>query len=99
LRLVAGIAVASWIGALILLAMVPGGSFGPRAALGAGSALLLSAIASTFVAQSRISSMLGRLADTANTRSEELSAGISSAIAPWLLVLGLALIVVAVFTV
>lgn len=100
LRFVAGIAVASWLGStLFFSARLIGGSLGARAALGAAWASLVAALASAFVAQSRIANALGRIADAANVRPDELSAGISGAIAPWLIVFGLALIAIAVLVV
>ena len=99
LRLVAGIAVASWLGTLFFSARLTGGGLGARATLGVAWASFLAALASALVAHLRIANALGRIAIAGNARPDELSAGISGALAPWLIVFGLALIAVAVLVV
>src|SRR5437660_3639624 len=61
LRLIAGFAVASWLGTLFFTARVfaaAGGGPGARAAIGVGWALLLAALALAFAAQSRVAAAL-----------------------------------------
>jgi hypothetical protein len=96
LRLIAAVAVATWVGALFLSARVIGGPVGARITLGVGGALLLGALAAAFVAQSGVANSLGRISDL-NAREDELSTGVSGAIAPWLLIGGLALVGAAMF--
>jgi len=90
LRLLAGVAVACWIGTLFFSARLIGGSIGARAALGGGWALLLGAVAASFVAQSTVASALDRLDERADRR-DAASSGAAGALALWLIVLGLAL--------
>lgn len=90
LRLLAGVAVASWIGTLFFSARLLGGSAGVRAALGAGWLLLLAAFAASFIAQSRVAEAASR------TDRRDVDPGVAGALALWLIVLGLALVGVAV---
>jgi hypothetical protein len=90
LRLLAGVAVASWIGTLFFSARLLGGSPGARAALGIAWLLLLSAFASSFVAQSQVAESASRLDE------RPVDSGLAGAFALWLIVLGLALVGVAV---
>jgi hypothetical protein len=90
LRLLAGVAVASWIGTLFFSARLLGGSTGVRAALGAAWLLLLAAFASSFIAQSRVAEAASR------TDERDVDPGVAGAFALWLIVLGLALVGVAV---
>jgi hypothetical protein len=90
LRLLSGIAVASWIGTLFFSARLIGGPTGARVALGAGWLLLLLAFASAFTGQSRVAE--------AATRAEDgpVDSGLGGALAVWMIVLGLGLIALAV---
>jgi hypothetical protein len=72
-----------------------GGAAGARAALGGGWLLLLGAIAMSFTAQSRVAAALDHVGAVADRR-DAVSAGISGALALWFIVLGLALVGVAV---
>ena len=94
LRLVAGVAVASWIATLFLSTRLIGANLGARLALGGGWVLLLAALASAFVAQSRVADALSRM-DEANGRLEALQSGPAGKLSPWLMVIGLALVGVA----
>jgi hypothetical protein len=96
LRLIAAVAVATWVGALFLSTRVIGGPVGARITLGAGGALLLGALAAAFVAQSRVANSLTRLTDL-NARQDDLANGVGGAVAPWLLIGGLALVGTAMF--
>src|SRR5436190_23894187 len=60
LRLLAGIAVASWIGTLFFSARLIGGSLPARVAIGSGWVLVLGSIAMSFVAQSQVAAALDR---------------------------------------
>jgi hypothetical protein len=94
LRLVAGTAAATWLGTLFFSGRFVGGAIGARVALGCGWMLLLAALAAAFQAQSRIGDALRRIDDSA--RVDEVSSGTGGAIAPWLMVIGLALVGLAV---
>jgi len=90
LRLLAGVAVASSIGTLFFSARLIGGPPWTRAALGGAWVLLLSAFASSFVAQSHVAEAASR------PDEREVDSGVVGALALWLIVLGLALVGVAV---
>lgn len=87
LRLLAGVAIASWLGTLFFSARLVGGASAGRVALGVGWLLLLAALAASFVAQSAVTRGLSR------TDTRDLApSGTAGALAPWLLVSGLAVI-------
>jgi hypothetical protein len=86
LRLLAGIAVASWIGTLFFSSRALGGGIGPRLALGGAWLLILLAFAAAFVGQSRVAESLARSDD------RDLGSGAVGAAALWLIVAGLALV-------
>jgi hypothetical protein len=96
LRLVAGVAVAAWLGTLFFSARLAGGGSAARISVGVGWALLLAALASSFLAQSTVSKALDRVDDDASTRRDIVDAGFAGAVAPWLLIAGLAVIAAAV---
>jgi hypothetical protein len=87
LRLVAAIAVVSWLATLFFSRDLLQGAALARAALGIGWLLLLSALGCAFTAQSAVA---GRI-----TGEGELSSGTAGTIAPWLIVAGLAVVGVA----
>lgn len=93
LRLVAGIAIASWIGTLFLAVRLAGGPVGARVALGFGWALLLAAVATAFAGQSTVAAAMARAADDPTGRDPAGSIG--AVLAPWLVVAGLAVVGVA----
>jgi hypothetical protein len=68
LRLLAGVAVASWIGTLFMALRLTGGRLRVRAALGGGWILIIAAIAASFIAQSRVQRVLDR--DATSTTKE-----------------------------
>jgi hypothetical protein len=92
LRLVAGVAVAAWLGTLLLATLhahVTG--IGPRLTLGFGWFLLLAAIAAAFTGQTNV----GRTLDAIATGDERalrrgVSSGLIGFLAAWLIVGGLA---------
>ena len=86
LRLLAGIAVASWIGTLFFSARALGGGVGPRLAIGAAWLLLLVSFAAAFVGQSRVAESI------AHTEDRDLGSGTVGAVALWSIVGGLALV-------
>ena len=86
LRLLAGIAVASWIGTLFFSARALGGGVGPRLAIGAAWLLLLVSFAAAFVGQLRVAESL------AHTENRDLGSGTVGAVALWSIVGGLALV-------
>ena len=95
LRLLGGVAVATWIGTLFFSARLIGGHIGARIAIGGGWLLLLGAIAMSFVAQSQVAAALGSAGAGTDLR-DGVSSGIAGALALWLIVLGLALVGLAV---
>lgn len=99
LRLLAMLAVAGWIGTLIVAAVTTA-SVAARITLGVGWALLLTALAVTMAAQATVAAAVARLVDQgdlAELRSSATpTAGDIGAAAPWLLVAGLAVSALAV---
>jgi len=91
LRLLAGGAIASWLGTLFFSTRLVGGPVAARALLGGGWVLLLAAMAVSFGAQARVAAAL----DTA-TDDRAISPGAGGVLAVWLIVAGLALVGVAV---
>jgi len=90
LRLLAAVAVASWIGTLFVSARLVGGPAGARVALAVAWLFLLAAFASSFVAQSRVAEAASRPDDGA------VDFGVAGAFALWLIVIGLAVVGIAV---
>jgi hypothetical protein len=90
LRLLAGVAAASWIGTLFFSARLVGGGGGARPLLGCGWILLLAAVAASFSGQARVAAALDALArqDGATVRPIASAPG---TLAVWLIVAGLAL--------
>src|SRR5439155_14791424 len=91
LRLLAGVAVATWIGTLFFSARLIGGSLPARVAIGSGWVLLLGSIAMSFVAQSQVAAALDRVG-AGDERREAVSSSVAGALALWPIVLGLALV-------
>ena len=87
LRLVAAIAVVSWLATLFFSRELLQGAVLARAALGIGWVLLLSALGCAFTAQSAVANRIAG--------EGELSSGTAGTIAPWLIVAGLAVVGVA----
>ena len=92
LRLLAGVAIVSWLGTLFFAARVIGGPIGARVAIGAGWILLLAAVAASFSAQSSVAAAL----DSVSADDRPVASGVGGALAVWLIVAGLAVIGVAV---
>jgi len=88
LRLVAAIAVVSWLVTLFFSRELLQGGVAARAALGAGWILLLGSLGSAFTAQTTVASKIAGDGD--------LSSGPAGSIAAWLIVAGLAVIGMAV---
>jgi len=97
LRLLAGVALASWLGTLFFATKLAAG-IGGRVALGAGWVLLLAALGSTFSGQSRVARALGAIDDRTQA-ADVSSSGAAGAVAPWLIVAGLAVIAFSVLLV
>lgn len=93
LRVIAGTAVATWLGTLFLASRVIGGSMWARVLLGVGWALLLGALGAAFSGQSRIIRAVER---SSPDRDERLDAGLAAAASPWLIIVGLALVAASV---
>ena len=88
LRLVAAIAVVSWLATLFFSRELLQGGVAARSALGAGWLLLLGSLGSAFTAQSTVATKIAGEGD--------LSSGHAGSIAAWLIVAGLAVIGLAV---
>ena len=95
LRLLAGIAVASWMGTLFFSVRVMSGSVASRALLAAGWAMLLAAVAMAFKGQSTVARALEGAAQSLDSPDAKPSAG-AGEVAPWLIVVGLGLVGAAV---
>jgi hypothetical protein len=92
LRLLAGVALASWLATLIAAAGFSGSGFG-RAVLGLGWVLLLGALATALSGQAQVARALDRVGDELDERAEAknvVSSGRAGASAPWLILGGLA---------
>ena len=87
LRLLAGVAVASWIGTLILAVRATG--VGTRVFLGFGWLFLLCAIAASFIGQSRAAARVDALAQSDDS-GDVFRSGLSGVVALVLLIVGLA---------
>jgi hypothetical protein len=97
LRLLAGVAVATWIGTLFFSSRLIGGAIGARVMLGAGWLLLLGSLAMALTAQSRVAASLDAFSrDEGAVPGRSVSSGAGGALAPWLIVAGLALVGAAV---
>jgi hypothetical protein len=98
LRLLAGVAVAAWVGTLVFSARLIGAGAVARAALGGGWLLLLAAFAASFLAQSRVAASLDSFtkSDDGGSGSSSPASGAGGVLVLWLLVAGLALVCVAV---
>jgi len=99
LRLLAGAALASWIGTLFFSGRLIGGSPTPRLLLGAGWILLLAAMAASFGAQSRVAQALQQAGEDPGGMGSSATSTAAGALAPWLIVIGLACVGVAVLVV
>jgi hypothetical protein len=97
LRLLAGVAMASWLGTLLFATRLIGGAPSARLSLGIGWLLLLAALAAAFSAQSTIGRLLGRMDEQADPAA--ILTSTAGAIAPWLIVSGLAVIAAGVLLV
>jgi hypothetical protein len=97
LRLVAGVAVAGWLGTLVFAARLAGGPVGARVGFGIGWLLLLGALGSAFAALSAVASDLDRMDEDRPRR--EFDGGVAGTVAPWLIVAGLAVIGLAILLV
>jgi len=82
LRLIAGVAVVSWLGTLFFSTELTDGSAAARGALGVGWLLLLIALGAAFAAQSYVARQLAG--------DRDISGGAAGSLAPWLVVAGLA---------
>ncbi len=91
LRFVAALALAGWLGSLIVAVTLPGSSAGPRVIVATAWVLLLSALTLALRAQAALGDALARLDDPARRQP---TSGASGSVAAWLLILGLVLIAV-----
>jgi hypothetical protein len=95
LRFAAGVATVCWIVTLFLsLQFRGGGALGARVALGLGWAFLLGAMAAAFIGQSGVGRTLAGLDPDRDSPIQPTVAGL---MAPWFIVIGLALVGLAVF--
>lgn len=94
LRLMAGVAVASWLGTLFFATRLVGGPPAARGSLGTGWLLILGALAASFAGQSRVAA---GLASSPDRNSEGVpSSGAFGLLTPWLIVAGLAAIAIGI---
>jgi hypothetical protein len=96
LRLIAGVAAASWLGTLFFAARLIGASPPARVSLGIGWLLLLAALATAFSAQSSAARTLARVTDSAGAAPLDISSGLTGALAPWLIIAGLGTIAIGI---
>jgi len=89
LRLMAGVAAASLVGALLFSAQLVSTALWARVLLAGAWILLVTALALSFSGQARVAAALARLDDT--TGREALTSGVAGTLVPWLVVGGLAL--------
>lgn len=94
LRVVAGAALVSCLAALLLVARLAAG-VGARVTAGFGCLLLLAALAAAFTEQGRLGRLLAE-SDDRTSPDTILVGGVGGALAPWLIVAGLALAIVSV---
>jgi len=92
LRVVAGVALASWLGTLFLVSRMTASGTPGRVMLGVTWLFLLTALATAFSAQSRVAEELGRMDD--RSTAAEITRSVSGFAAPWLVVAGLATIAI-----
>ena len=88
LRLIAGVSIAAWIGTLVWLARAMAAGVGARVTLGFGWSFLLSAIAVSFVGQSRAAARIDALA-VSDEDPGDYRTGVSGGFALWLCISGL----------
>ena len=92
LRMLTGVAVFSWLGAIVMATRAGGGV--ARVLLGLGVILFIGGVAAVFTAQSHVGRVLARLDN--RTHADEFTASAAGAAAPWLVVGGLAATALAV---
>ena len=95
LRLLAGVAVVTWLGTLVFSTTLISRRHAGRIALGAGWLLLLAALATSLIGQSQVADMMGRLEYPVSDQAPP-SSGTAGATATWLIVAGMAVIGAAV---
>lgn len=88
LRVLAGVALAGWLGTLFLVGRVTASGTVGRVMLGIAWLFLLTALGTAFSAQSRVAAELGRMDD--RSTASEVTRSLAGLIAPWLIVAGLA---------
>jgi hypothetical protein len=88
MRLIAGAALAIWVGTLLLATTRLLAGTGGRVALGIGWLMLLTALACTFVEQSRLARAMAAADERLSVESATAS-GVAGVAAPWLVAAGL----------
>ena len=91
LRLLAGVAVASWIGTLFFSTRLMSAGVGARWLVGGGWILLLAAVAASFSGQAKVAAALDALAREDGARARPIASAAGTA-AVWLIVAGLGLV-------
>jgi len=94
LRLVSGVAIASWLGTLFVASRLVSAGIPTRVALGVGWAFLLAAFAVSFAGQARLAEIVSRLTESSSPPSVET--GVAGVVAASLIVIGLAAIALGV---
>lgn len=90
LRLLAGVAVVSWLGTMFFASRLLSAGVAARVLLGSGWALLLAGLAAAMVAQGNVAAALVRIEPMSDRQGLETS--FAAEVAPWLIVVGLALV-------
>jgi len=90
LRFLGGAAGAAWLGTLVMSPRVLAGGAAARAVLGFGWLFLLGAVASAFIAQSRVAAAVEALAN-GEGRPNAIRSSAAAAFALWLMICGLIL--------
>jgi hypothetical protein len=96
LRLIAGAALASWIGTLFFSARLMGGAAATKTLIGVGWLLLLAAMAVAFSAQSSVARAMQWVGDDPPSVSPNAIRTLAGDVAPWLIIVGLACVGAAV---
>jgi len=96
LRLVGGVAAVSWIGTLAIAFATRGSTAVARVLVGGGFAFLLAAFAAAFAAQAALEDQMRRAGEYPSPTGDVLTPTAAGRAAPWLVVVGLALVAVAV---
>jgi hypothetical protein len=96
LRLLCGVAAVGWLGTLVLAFAMRGGTVTARVLVGVGFVSLLAAFVTAFTGQGAIEEQLRRAAEHPTAPDAALNPTGAGLTAPWLIVVGLALVALAI---